>query len=76
MEENDMRQALLAELIDSMHGRLADKMFPPDPSKADQPAATGIPGTEAAADEKMIDKDNDAEDMSDEDLDEMMKSIG
>jgi len=72
---DDMRQALLMELIDNMHGRLADKMFPPDPSKDDQPAVTGIPGTEAATDEKMIDKDSDAEDMSDEELDEMMKSM-
>ncbi len=74
MEDMDMRQALLAELIDSMHGRLADKMFPPDPSKDDQPAVTGIPGTEAAADEKMIDTDSDSEDMSDEDMEEMLKN--
>ena len=75
MGEHDMRQALLAELIDSMHGRLADKMFPPDPSKDDQPAATGIPGSEAAADEKRIDKDGDMEEPSDEELSEMMKSM-
>ncbi len=75
MDEMDMRSALLAELIDNMHGRLADKMFPPDPSKDDQPAATGIPGSEAAADEKMIDKDSDAEEMSDEELNEMMKGM-
>jgi hypothetical protein len=74
MDEMDMRQALLAELIDSMHGRLADKMFPPDPSKDDQPAVTGIPGTEAAADEKTIDTDSDSEDMSDEDMEEMLKN--
>ncbi len=72
MGEHDMRQALLVELIDSMHGRLADKMFPPDPSKDDQPAATGIPGSEAAKAEESIDVDNDA--MTDEELDEMMKS--
>lgn len=75
MEENDMRQALLAELIDQMHERLANKMFPPDPAKDDQPAATGIPGSEAMADEKSIDTDKDADEMSDEELDEMMKGV-
>ncbi len=70
-DTNDMRNMLLSELIDKMHTRMADKMFPPDPSMDDQPAATGIPGTEAAADEKMIDTDSDS--MSDEELDALMK---
>lgn len=89
MEEMDMRQHLLMELIDKMHGRLADKMYPPDPSHDDQPAATGIDKdsttatgidiprdlpNEAVEAEKNIDTDSDA-DMSDEDLDEMMKSM-
>jgi len=39
---DDMRNMILSELIDKMHGRMADKMFPPDPDKADQPAAAGI----------------------------------
>jgi hypothetical protein len=40
MEDMDMRQTLLTELIDKMHSRLADKMFPmPDVSKASEPAA-------------------------------------
>ena len=75
MEETDIRNMLLSELIDKMHTRLADKMFPPDPSVADQPAATGIdrPGetaegfeipralpSAASVDEKSIDVDNDA----------------
>lgn len=51
MEEMDMRHALLAELIDKMHSRMADKMFPPNPDMASEPAATGIPGSEAATDE-------------------------
>ncbi len=68
---DDTRSMLLMELIDKMHGRMADKMFPPDPSKDDQPAATGIPGTEAAKDEASIDTDGDA--MTDEELDAMMK---
>jgi hypothetical protein len=83
---DDMRNMLLTELIDKMHSRLADKMFPPDPSLDDQPAVTGItespttaegvevPGVvpPAVEDEKSIDVDKDA-DMSDEDLDELMK---
>jgi hypothetical protein len=90
MDKDAMRQSLLMELIDNMHGRLADKMFPPDPSKDDQPAVTGLtqPGTtatgieipraepnEAAVDEKSIDTDKDADEPSDEDLEEMMKGM-
>lgn len=90
MEDTDMmRQSLLMELIDNMHGRLADKMFPPDPSKDDQPAVTGIVGPEheamgqdipmenppAVEDEKSIDTDKDADEPDDEDLDEMLKSL-
>jgi hypothetical protein len=41
-EDKDMRNMLLTELIDKMHGRMADKMFPPDPSLDDVPAAAGI----------------------------------
>lgn len=83
---DDMRNMLLTELIDKMHSRLADKMFPPDPSLDDQPAVTGIvegpktaEGVEvpaevspAVADEKSIDVDHDA-DLTDEDLDELLK---
>lgn len=84
---SDMREMILSDLIDKMHGRLADKMFPPDPSLDDQPAATGIIEdsktaegvdipralpNEAAVDEKSIDVDHDA-DLTDEDLDELMK---
>jgi hypothetical protein len=84
MEEMDkemIRQGLLADLIDSMHGRLADKLYPsdvipmPNPAADDKPAAAEIPGSEAAVDEKMVDTDKDAEDMSDEDLEEMMKGM-
>jgi hypothetical protein len=84
---DDIRTMVLSELIDKMHSRLADKMFPPDPSLDDQPAATGITEdsktaegvdiprampNEAVVDEKSIDVDNDA-DLTDEDLDELMK---
>lgn len=85
---DDMRDMILSELIDKMHSRLADKMFPPDPSKDDQPAVTGITqeGTTAegvaiprdlpsaaSVDEKSIDVDHDADEPSDEEIDEMLK---
>ena len=70
---DDMRDMILSELIDKMHSRLADKMFPPDPSKDDQPAATGIPGSEAAVAEEKIDVDGDSVEPSDEEIDEMLK---
>ena len=73
---DDMRNMLLTELIDKMHGRLADKMFPPDPSKDDQPAASGIPESAAHEAEEKIDVDSDATDTepSDEELQEMLKA--
>ena len=81
MDKEAMRQSLLADLIDSMHGRLADKLYPsdvvpmPNPAADDKPAAAEIPGSEAAMDEKMVDVDHDAEDVSDEDLEEMLKGM-
>ncbi len=74
MDENDIRNALLGELIDKMHSRMADKMFPPDPDKTDMPAAAGIPMSEAMTDDKSADAmPEHGDDISDEDLDEMMK---
>lgn len=87
MEDSGMRDMLLTELIDKMHARLADKMFPPDPSKDDQPAVTGIVGPEheamgqdipevdppAVEDEKEIDVDHDADEPTEDELDEMLK---
>jgi hypothetical protein len=72
---DDMRNMLLTELIDKMHSRLADKMFPPDPSKDDQPAATGIPESAAEGAEEKIDVDKDAVEMepTDEEMDELLK---
>ena len=76
MDKDAMRQGLLMELIDSMHGRLADKMFPPNPDMASEPAASGIPASEAATATAEADKmPEHGDDMSDEDLDEMMKSL-
>ena len=71
MEDGDMRTALLMELIDSMHSRLADKMFPPDPSKDDQPAVTAV-SPEAMAEDKSVDVDKDVEEPSDEEVEEML----
>lgn len=42
MDHSDMRNMILSELIDKMHGRMADKMFPSDPSLDDQPAVEGL----------------------------------
>jgi hypothetical protein len=83
---DDMRNMLLTELIDKMHSRMADKMFPPDPSLDDQPAVTGlnqeghtedgytIPAetSPAVAMEKSIDVDHDSEEPTDEELDELL----
>lgn len=72
MDENDMRNAILSDLIDKMHSRMADKMFP-DPDKMDEPAAlpASPEATEACEDAKEM--PNEDGDISDEDLDEMMK---
>ena len=89
MEDMDMRNMILSDIIDKMHSRMADKMFPPDPSKDDQPAVTGITmdgHTEdghdipaevppAVEDEKSIDTDKDADEPSDEEIEEMMRSM-
>lgn len=54
MEQDAMRQSLLTELIDKMHSRLADKMFPdsntipmPNHDQGDLPAASDITDTAA-----------------------------
>ena len=73
MENSDMRNMLLTELIDKMHNRMADKMFPPNPDLDDQPAATGIPESAAEEMEETIDVDKDAVEPSDDELDELLK---
>jgi len=75
---DDMRNMILSELIDKMHSRMADKMFPADPNSADQPAVTGASPTALEAD-KMVDADDDVEgpmvdaEPTDEELDELLK---
>jgi hypothetical protein len=70
---DDVRNMLLTELIDKMHSRLADKMFPPDPSKDDQPAVTAIPESEAEEAEEEVDVDKDAVEPTDEEMDELLR---
>lgn len=72
MEDSDIRNALLMELIDKMHERLADKAFPPDPDKDDQPAVTAVAPLAAEA-EKSVDTDKDADEPTDEELEELLK---
>lgn len=76
MQDSSMRNMLLSELIDNMHSRLADKMFPPDPSKEDQPAVEGIVGEMHTEDGAPIPSEYPpaAEDEpTDEEIEEMMK---
>ncbi len=72
MDDHEMRNMILSELIDKMHDRLADKMFPPDPDKDDQPAVTAV-SPEAMAADKSVDMDHDVENPSDEELDLLLK---
>lgn len=74
----DMRNMILSELIDKMHGRMADKMFPADPNSTDQPAVTGASPAALEAD-KAVDGDDDVKgpmvdaEPTDEELEEMLK---
>lgn len=75
MENSDMRNMILSELIDKMHGRMADKMFPPDPSLDDKPAVEGLTQDPTTAEGMDIPAENPpaAEDEpSDEDIDELL----
>lgn len=71
MDEHDMRNAMLMELIDKMHGRMADKAFP-DVDKTDAPAALPISETAKESDTASLEMPNEDGDISDEELDEMM----
>jgi hypothetical protein len=71
MENSDMRNMLLSELIDRMHGRLADKMYPPMPEADDQPAVTAI-SPEAMAEDKSVDTDSDVEEPNDDEINELL----
>lgn len=70
---DEMRNTILSELIDKMHGRLADKMYP-DPvahnmdesPKEDSPAAGHIEAVDAPT--------GSDDDLSDDDIDEILKN--
>lgn len=71
---NDMRNTILSELIDKMHSRLADKMYPdamdaPKDMSTDEKSDTPVVGHLEAVAEVPAD-----EDMSDDDIDEILKS--
>lgn len=70
-ETSDVRNMLLSELIDKMHSRMADKMFP-DPAKDDQPAVTAV-SPEAMAEDKSVDVDGDVEEPTEEEIDAMLE---
>lgn len=75
MENSDMRNMLLSELIDKMHTRMADKMFPPDPSLEDQPAVEGLtqdPKTAEGMDIPAVNPPAAEDEPSDEDIDELL----
>lgn len=75
MENSDMRNMLLSELIDKMHSRMADKMFPPDPSLDDKPAVEGLtqePTTAEGVEIPAVNPPAAEEEPSDEDIDELL----
>jgi hypothetical protein len=86
MENSDVRNMLLSELIDNMHSRLADKMFPPEPELKTTPAsgetivdvsATDLAPVGAPNPSDHGDDNGDAhgldEEPTDEELEEMLK---
>jgi hypothetical protein len=75
MDEMDMRNGILADIIDKMHSRMADKMFPPDPAKMDEPAVMAVPSEAGKAETAVEDSEDVDNEPSEEDLDEMMKSL-
>jgi len=67
---DDMRNMILSELIDKMHGRLADKMYPEQ--KAEEKTETDAPAETVAAESEAVAPADD--EMSDSDIDEILKS--
>jgi len=78
MQEHDMRNQILADLINKMHMRMADKMYPDDTHGDMEAAAAGMdahddasmPKTETAP---IMEVESD--EPSDEELDMMMKDM-
>ena len=75
MDSHDMRNMLLSELIDKMHARMADKMFPPNPDEASEPAALGAsPIAHESTEVSREHPEHNAEaEITDEELEELTK---
>lgn len=74
MDETNMRQSMLLELIDNMHGRMADKAYP----KEETPAELEVEDKEEASAEKPAEAEEpkaDVEEPTDEELETMMKDM-
>lgn len=72
MDENmDMRNMLLSELIDKMHGRMADKMFPEPIKPMDAQDEKGMPPT--AEDISPVPPADESGEPTDEEIEEMLK---
>lgn len=54
MNEHDMRNMLLSELIDKMHSRMADKMFPPMSEEMEKAAVEDKPINESQTGESVM----------------------
>lgn len=70
-DSDDMRNQILSELIDKMHGRMADKMYPEDKPPVEETVTAVLEPKDEKAPEV------DAEDeLSDEDLAALTKESG
>lgn len=74
MQDSDMRNMILGDIIDKMHSRMADKMFPPDPAKTDEPAVMPLASEAGSPMETVADSQDVDNEPSEEDLEEMMKN--
>jgi hypothetical protein len=70
--DDSMRNMLLAELIDNMHSRLADKMFPSEIKTEDVQDEKGMPPT-TVEDVTAVEPSDESGEPTDEELEEMMK---
>lgn len=72
MDQTDMRNQILSELIDKMHGRMADAAYPEEKA----PVEEEIASTVEPKDEKLDKMSPEDDEMSDDDLSELMKMSG
>lgn len=70
----DMRNTILSELIDKMHGRLADKMYPDAAAEPKDLSTDEKPDAPIEAHTEGVETPADGEEMSDGDIDEILKS--